>query len=43
MRGRLGWLIEDGFVETKTRVLPAQFQLEFLRYEWCYQHLCRPG
>jgi hypothetical protein len=29
MRGRLGWLIEDGFVETKTRVLPAQFQLEF--------------
>jgi hypothetical protein len=29
MRGRLGWLIEDGFAETKTRVLPAQFQLRF--------------
>jgi hypothetical protein len=29
MRTRLEWLIDDGFVETKARVLPAQFSLRF--------------
>jgi hypothetical protein len=29
MRGRLQWLMEDGFVETKARVLPAHFALRF--------------